>query len=58
MLSVNSILKPVVNGGHKAIYYIQTLAISGDILFSACVHFDLEIHAQQKHLLSQTEISR
>lgn len=59
MLSVNSILKPVVRGGGiKQSIIFKALAITSDIFSRACVHFDLEIHAQQKHLQSLNEISQ
>lgn len=41
-------------GGQSIIF--KMIAITSDLLSRACVHF--EIHAQQKHLLSLTEISK
>lgn len=58
MLSVNSILKPVVNGKKTQSIILKMLAIISDLLSRACLHFDSEIRAQQKDLMSLTGISQ
>lgn len=52
MLSVYSILKPIVNKEKTQSIVLKRLSIISDLLSRTSLHFDFEIRAQQKHLLS------